>query len=155
MATTTRETIYRYGVTPVWGLQQQVADKGEAVGLLVTSANLNHNLKTYTQVDSVGRDAGVLTYDDNIEMSISGNVIHDPAGTAGGMDFVLSKFVPGKAVEDCTAKCLLNQVRIMNLNCTAASGTNGTYFVSAVSANQTNTDAVSFDLTVTYYGFDA
>lgn len=150
----TREQIYRAGVTPVWGLSAGLAQKSEAVGLLVTSANLNHNTKTYVQVDSEGRDAGVLSYDDSIGMTISGNVVYAASGT-GGMAWVTNNFTPGKAVENCTAKCMLEMVRIMDLNETAAAGSKGTYFVNSVSANQTNTDAVSVDLDITYYGFDA
>ena len=149
----TREQIYRAGVTPVWGLSEGLAAQSEAVGLLVTSANLNHNTKTYVQVDSEGRDAGVLSYDDSISMAVSGNLLYSASGT-GGMSWVTSKFTPGKAVCDTCAICLLNLVRIMDLNETAAAGS-GTYFVNSVSANQTNTDAVSVDLDVTFYGFNA
>ncbi len=150
-----REQIYRAGLTPLWGLTEGTATKSEAAGLLVTSANLTHNTKTYTQVDSEGRDAGVLSYDDSIGMSVSANVIYDPSGTGtGGMDYVESYFTPGKAVTCAAPICLLNAIRITDLNETAAAGTKGTYFVNSVTVNQTNTDAVSLDLDITYYGFD-
>lgn len=150
---TTRDAIYRSGLTPVWGLDSSTSSKSEAVGLLINSANVTNNIKSYVQTDSNGRDAGVLTYDHSIEMSVSGNVIYDPAGT-GGIPYMTSKFTVGKAVTDCHARCLLEAVRINDLNCTAASGDDGTYFVNALNFSQSNDAAVQFDMTVTYYGFD-
>lgn len=141
--------ILRTGITPVWGLASGVAAKSKAVGILLTSANVSSTISEYEQLDSEGRKAGYLCYDNEQSISISGNIIYT-GGT--DVDDICDIFTVGAEVSDSDAVALLDAVRTTSLNGTETSAT-GTYVCKSFNVNQTNTDAVSFDCEITYYGF--
>lgn len=147
--TTNTAQILRTGLTPVWGLASGVSAKSKAVGILLTSANVSSSISEYEQLDSEGRKAGYVCYDNEQSISLSGNIIY----TGGDdMDAVCQIFTVGAAVDDEDAISLLDAVRTTNLNGTETSAT-GTYVCKSFNVSQTNTDAASFDAEITYYGF--
>lgn len=149
MSDTNTAQILRTGVTPVWGLASGVAAKSKQVGILLTSANVSSTISEYEQLDSEGRKAGYLCYDNEQSISLSGNIIY----TGGDdMEDICDIFCVGAAVTDTAAISLLDAVRTTSLNGTETSA-NGTYVCKSFNVSQSNTDAVSFDAEITYYGF--
>lgn len=142
--------ILRTGTTPIWGLASGTAAKSKACAMLLTSANVSTSISDYEQLDSEGRKCGYVSYDAQAEISLSGNIIYD--STVDNFETVAELFTVGAAVEDEDALALLEAVRVTNLPGTEASGY-GTYVCKSFDITQTNTDAVGFDATITYYGF--
>lgn len=142
--------ILRTGTTPIWGLAGGVAAKSKAVAMLITSANITNTISDYEQLDSEGRRCGYLCYDHSQDISMEGNIIFD--AETDNMETVADLFTVGGNVSDEDAVALLDAVRILKLNGTEAAGT-GTWVCKQFDVNQTNTDAVSFSATFTYYGF--
>lgn len=142
--------ILRTGLTPVWGMASGVATASKTVSLLLTSANVSTNVSEYEQVDSEGRKCGYLCYDCEQSISLSGNILF--SADADSVESVCQLFKVGSAVTDTNAKALLDLVRITKLNGTQTS-TSGTYVCKSFNVSQSNTDAVSFDAEITYYGF--
>lgn len=142
--------ILRTGVTPVWGLASGVAEKSKAVALLLTSANVSSSISDYEQLDSEGRKCGYVSYDNEQSISLSGNIIYD--AETNNMETVCDLLKVGAGVTDSGMIALLDAVRTTKLNGTETSNT-GTYVCKSFNVSQSNTDAVSFDAEVTYYGF--
>lgn len=137
-------------MTPIWGLESGVSAASKKVAMLLTSANIASEISDYEQLDSEGRKAGYLCYDNWQTISMSGNILFD--AETDNMDTIADLFKVGAAVDNEDAKALLELVRRTKMNGTEAEG-DGTYVVKSFTLNQTNTDAATFDAEVTYYGF--